>query len=95
MDFQTCKILITEDLANELEERGVREEDLREVIVFAEASGEKLCLEGEPHYLARKRIGNFSAYAEYIVREDTVELVDAYSHMVAFQDEQQGGTDNE
>lgn len=82
MDFKTVTLNISEEAMANMEERGVREEDVREVLEYAESTGKKLYVEGEEHFLARKRMGNFSAYAEYILGEDSVEVLSVYSHMV-------------
>lgn len=88
MDFKTVEIKISDELAELMEERGVREEDVREVLEYAETNGKKLYIEGEEHFLARKRIGKFSAYVEYILG-DAVELVNVYSHMVTLAEDNQ------
>ena len=82
MDFKTVALTISDDVAAIMEERGIKEDDVREVLEYAETTGKKLYIEGEEHFLARKRIGNFSAYVEYVVKDGAVELVDVYSHMV-------------
>lgn len=82
MDFKTVTLNISEEAMANMEERGVREEDVREVLEYAESTGKKLYVEGEEHFLARKRMGNFSAHAEYILGEDSVEVLSVYSHMV-------------
>ena len=78
------ELIISDEIAELMEERGIREEDVREVVEFAESSGKKLYIEGEEHFLARKRIGNFTAYAEYTVSGNDVEVLDVYSHMIVF-----------
>lgn len=60
---------------NAVEERGISEDDIRAVLEHAESEGKKLCVEGEEHYPARKRIGNFSAYVEYSLNGDSVEVL--------------------
>lgn len=82
MDFKTINLVISDEVADNMEERGVREEDVREVLEYAETGGKKLYMEGEDHFLARKRMGNFSAYVEYKTSTDEIELIDVYSHMV-------------
>ena len=83
-DFQNVSLIISDEMAELMEERGVREEDVREVLEFAETTGNKLYMEGEEHFLARKRIDNFTAYVEYAVKEDAIELLDVYSHVIVF-----------
>ena len=84
---QEFELIISDEIAELMEERGIREEDVREVVEFAESSGKKLYIEGEEHFLARKRIGKFSAYAEYSVKGNAVEVLDVYSHMIIFPDD--------
>lgn len=81
-------IKISAELAELLEERGLKEADVQEVIEYAESTGKKLYIEGEEHFLARKRMGSFSAYVEYTVG-DVIEVVDAYSHMVTLAEDNQ------
>ena len=88
MDYQSVNLIISDEVAANMEERGVREADVREVIEFAETTGKKLYIEGEEHFLARKRIGKFSAYMEYVPQGDSFELIDVYSHMVTFEGEE-------
>ena len=88
MEYQSVNLIISDEVAANMEERGVREADVREVIEFAETTGKKLYIEGEEHFLARKRIGKFSAYVEYVLQGDSFELIDVYSHMVTFEGEE-------
>ncbi|MCR5135617.1 MAG: twin-arginine translocation signal domain-containing protein [Oscillospiraceae bacterium] len=84
---QKYELIISDEIAGLMEERGIREEDVQEVVVFAESSGKKLYIEGEEHYLARKRIGKFTAYVEYSVSGSEVEVLDVYSHTLVFPDD--------
>ena len=86
-DFQNVSLIISDEMADLMEERGIREEDVREVLAFAETTGNKLYMEDEEHFLARKRIDNFTAYVEYAVKEDAIELLDVYSHVIVFVDD--------
>ena len=74
MDFKTVALTISDDVAAIMEERGIKEDDVREVLEYAETTGKKLYIEGEEHFLARKRIGNFSAYVEYVMKDGDVTL---------------------
>lgn len=82
MDFKTVELKLSGDVSAAMEERGVREEDVREVLEYAESTGKKLYAEGENRFLGRKRIGNYSAYVEYVLGDGFVEITDVYSHMV-------------
>lgn len=81
-------IKISEEIAELMEERGVNEADVREVIEYAESTGKKLYVEGEEHFLARKRMGKFSAYVEYTMGAEA-EVLNVYSHMVTLAEDEQ------
>ena len=86
MDYQNISIAVSDEVSALMEERGVREEDIREVVAYAESTGKKLYNE-DGHFLARKRLEKFSAYVEYTIDGDAVNVFDVYSHMVTFEDE--------
>ena len=86
MDFKTAAINYGDGVADAMEERGINEDDIRAVLEYAESEGKKLYV--EEHYLARKRIGNFSAYVEYNLNGDSVEVLNVYSHVVLLSEDQ-------
>lgn len=59
MDFKTAAINYGDGVTDAMEERGINEDDIRAVLEYAESEGKKLYVEGEEHFLARKRIGEF------------------------------------
>lgn len=89
MDFKTANLAISSDIAELMEERGVKESDVREILDYAESTGKKLYIEGEEHFLARKRMGKFSGYVEYVLTSDGAEILDVYSHMVKFEEDEE------
>lgn len=66
----------------DIEKRGITEEDLMQVIVYAEESKDKLVSKDETQFLAKKRIDNFTVYAQYSIDGDTANISDFYSHRV-------------
>lgn len=80
MDMNSVEIRLGDGVADAMEERGVKEEDVREILAYAEGEGVKL-VDGDLN-LAKKRIGKFTAYAEYKIVDGAVELIDVYSHRV-------------
>ena len=60
MDFKTVPIKLSDEIKEVMENRGIREEDIREVLEYAETTGKKLYIEGEEHYLAKKRLNKFT-----------------------------------
>ena len=61
MDAKTVPVKISDEIKAVMEDRGIREEDIREVLEYAETTGKKLYVDGEEHFLAKKKIGNFTA----------------------------------
>lgn len=88
MDFKTAAINYGDGVTDAMEERGINEDDIRAVLEYAESEGKKLYVEGEERFLARKRIGNFSAYVEYRLNGDSVEVLNVYSHVVLLSEDQ-------
>lgn len=86
MDFKTVPIKLNDEIKEIMEKRGIREEDIREVLEYAETTGKKLYIEGEEHYLAKKRLNNFTPNVEYIISGGEVEIVNLYSYIISFAD---------
>lgn len=86
MDFKTVPITMSDEIRKTMDNRGIREEDIREVLEYAETTGRKLYIEGEEHYLAKKRLNNFTPNVEYILRDGEVEIVNLYSYIISFSD---------
>ena len=68
--------------------RGISEDDVRQVLAYAEGEGVKL-VDGELN-LAKKRLGKFTAYVEYKIVDGAVELLDVYSHRVQMNEDKEG-----
>ena len=82
MDAKTVPVKLSDDIRAIMEERGIREEDIREVLDYAESTGKKLYVEGEECYLAKKKIGNFTCNVEYAVNGGEVEVLNLYSYVI-------------
>ena len=82
MDAKTVPIKLSDDVSAVMEDRGIREEDIREVLDYAESTGRKLYVEGEEHYLAAKKIGNFTCNVEYAVSGGEFEILNLYSYVI-------------
>lgn len=86
MDFKTIPIKLNDEIRKIMDDRGIREEDIREVLEYAETTGRKLYIEGEDHFLAKKRLNNFTPNVEYILSNGEVEIVNLYSYIISFSD---------
>lgn len=82
MDAKTVSLKLTDEMQEIMEDRGIREDDIREVLEYAESTGKKLYVEGEERYLAKKKIGNVTFNVEYAPTSDGVEILNLYSHVV-------------
>ena len=82
MDAKTVPVKLSDDIRAIMEERGIREEDIRAVLDYAESTGKKLYVEGEESYLAKKKIGNFTCNVEYAVNGGEVEVLNLYSYVI-------------
>ena len=72
MDFKTVPIKLSDEI--------------KEVMENAETTGKKLYIEGEEHYLAKKRLNKFTPNVEYIIADGEVEVVNLYSYIISFAD---------
>jgi len=81
MSTLEVRLKISGEVRGILESRGIRDEDLKEVIQNAEEQGEKLYREGESRFLAKKKIGEPTFYVEYSIVEGSTYLIHtAYAH---------------
>ena len=82
MDAKTVPVKLSDDIRAIMEERGIREEDIREVLDYAESTGIMVYVECEERYLAKKKIGNFTCNVEYAVNGGEVEVLNLYSYVI-------------
>lgn len=69
-------------VAEEMEERGIKEEDVISVVEHAESTSCKIQNSETGHYLAKHKIGNFTAYVEYTIDGEEVSVYNVHSHVV-------------
>lgn len=77
-------ITISEEARAKMDESGILEADVTEVVEHAE-SGQKLFNEENGRFLGKKRLEAMTVYAEYAADGDNVEVFDVYKHRVCFQ----------
>lgn len=78
----TQNIRISGEVKNLLESRGIRAEDISQVVAHAEATGEKIYRKEVPNrYLAKLRINEVTFYVDYSIDGgNTYVIHTAYSH---------------
>lgn len=75
------QIVFADEVKNAMESRGISEEDVCKVLESADESGIYLREKDGNAQLAKKRIGNFTVYVEYIKQDDFL-VKDVYGHRV-------------
>lgn len=81
MDHNGCTCLLMNlDVRSLLEARGIREEDIRQVLSFAESGRQFLIHEVTGHQLAHFTPTNVTFWVEYLPQDDGYRIYNAYSH---------------
>jgi hypothetical protein len=79
--------MISDELRSVMERRGVCEEDLRQVISFAESTSNKLMESDSGRLIAHRRIGNITCWAVYVPEGDAFRVLNAYQHRMVIEEE--------
>lgn len=81
-------LTISDELKTEMEERGIREDDVQQVINDAESSGDKMFKPDTPDSLAKSRIGESWVFVEYTDKGDgNYDVGQAYCMKTEFAEE--------
>ena len=84
MDFKTVPIKLSDEISEIMETRGIKEDDIREVLEYGETSGRKLYVEGENRFLTKKKLNSFTPNVEYSISDDGIEILNLYSYIISF-----------
>jgi hypothetical protein len=87
--YETIQLLITDAVAERLEQRLILVEDIQQVIEFAERTGRKLLDPESGHFLAHYRPTSVTYWVEYSPAEpdNTFTIHNAYSHRMEVAEE--------
>lgn len=80
MESKGIKLVKSEVVASLMEQRHILDDDVKQVIANAEATGEKLYQTEGNHFLAKKTLENATFYVEYSITDDSYEVHTAYAH---------------
>ena len=75
-----ASLLLEPDVLNFLDERGIREDDIRQVLNFAESNRQFLIHKVTGHYLAHFTPGKVTFWVEYQPQDNGYRIYNAYSH---------------
>ena len=79
-NYHEIQLIKSDNVASLLEERHILDDDIKQVIYNAEATGEKLFQPEENRYLAKMTLSNATFYVEYSVADGNYVVHTAYSH---------------
>jgi len=79
-NLEEIRLRISDELKELLEKRHILEEDIRQVIEYAERSGVRLLNRGSGHLLAHFRPETVTFWVEYGVEGGEFVIYNAYSH---------------
>jgi len=80
MSWEEIKLQVSDEVKKRLEDRHISEEEVKQVIDFAETGGEKLYQPEANRYLAKNRLKEVTIYVEYSTDEKGYIIHTAYSH---------------
>lgn len=79
-------LIIEDDVREKIQNRGIREGDIIEVLEYARDNLVYLRSSDGKTNLAKKRIGNFTVYVEYSP-DDGNRIIDTYSHRISLNED--------
>ena len=80
MSYGEMKLQISDEIKKLLEERHILEDEIKQVIYYAESEGDKLYQPESNTFLAKLRIGNATFYTKYSVDGESYLVQSAYAH---------------
>lgn len=80
MGAAQVKLVISEAIRELMEDRHILTDDIRQVIAYAEATGNKLLIHPPEHYLAHHKSANVTYWVEYLPQDDGFIIYNTYSH---------------
>ena len=80
MSWEETKLQISDQVKTLMADRGISDDEIKQVIHQAETTGEKLHQPEASRCLAKSRLGEVTVYAEYSVAENEYVIHSTYSH---------------
>lgn len=88
MNSQDLQLIINDEIADIIVQRGIKENEIKDVIYYALNGGTYLHTSNSERFLAKKRIDKFTAYVEYAPDNNVYKVVNVYSHRVSLTEDQ-------
>jgi hypothetical protein len=87
MSWESTKLQVSDEVKTLMADRGISDDELKQVIHKAETAGEKLYQPEANRYLAKSGLGEVTVYAEYAAAGDEYVIHSTYSHRVKIVEE--------
>ena len=87
LDMDTLNLMVSDRVKSILDERMIRLDDVKKVIIHGENTGEKIMNGSSRHYISHLVIGNITCWAEYSAQDGAYVLHNAYFHRVQIGEE--------
>ena len=84
VDSEEIRLIIPDDIRQQMEKDMLIEQDIRQVIRNAETTGQKLVDEEKGTFIAHLQIGRITCWVEYKPADGAFEVVRAYMHRLIF-----------
>lgn len=88
LNSDDLQVIISDEIANIMAQRGIKENELKDVINYTLKDGTYLHTSDNKQFLAKKRLGNFTLYVEYVIEDGAYKVVNAYSHRISLIEDQ-------
>lgn len=89
MNTDDLKVIISDDILQTMDQRGIKENEVKDVIGYSLNGEIYLHTSDKGQVLAKKKLGNFTVYVEYTVGDDTYKVANVYSHRVSLLEDQE------
>lgn len=89
MNTDDLKVIISDEILQTMDERGIKENEVKDVISYSLNGDVYLCKSDKVQFLAKKRLSNFTVYVKYAIEDDTYKVVNVYSHRVSLLEDQE------
>lgn len=83
----TAALMIPDDIRDEMNSRGIDESYIRQVIAYGEGKSRKLVDTRTGRFIAHRKIGSITCWAEYAPEGGGYRLYNTYIHRMAIEGE--------
>jgi len=86
-DFSSVKLIFSDDLRDLMDQRGIGETYIRQVVAISESKEEKLVNRQTGRFVAHSRIGRITCWVEYKPEANGYRIFNVYKHRIEIEGE--------